>query len=57
MNILITGTASGIGKETAVKFLNEGHKVSGIDIAMSTIEHENYTHYVKNVLEKDSFQT
>lgn len=32
MNILITGTSKGIGKSTAIKFLQEGHKVFGIDI-------------------------
>ena len=30
MDILITGTASGIGLATAEKFLSEGHSVTGI---------------------------
>lgn len=33
MNILITGTSSGIGRATAQLFLERGHNVIGIDIA------------------------
>jgi len=49
MKILITGTAQGIGKAIAEKFLNEGNVVVGIDRMGSSIQHENYTHYVCDV--------
>lgn len=32
MNVLITGSSCGIGRATALKFLDEGHTVFGIDI-------------------------
>ena len=32
-NILITGVNGGMGKETAIKFINNGYRVFGIDIA------------------------
>ena len=31
MNILISGTSSGIGKAAALKFLKMGHNVYGVD--------------------------
>ena len=37
MNILITGTSKGIGRETALYFLSKGH-VYGIDILESSIK-------------------
>ena len=49
MKILITGTSSGIGKETALKFLSMGHKVIGIDVKKSSIKDKNYIHYVADV--------
>lgn len=49
MNILITGSARGIGRETAIKFLAEGHKVYGIDVSSSTINDPNYIHGVCNI--------
>ena len=44
MKVLITGTATGIGYETARKFLREGHEVIGIDNKPSTITERQYTH-------------
>ena len=32
MKVLISGTSSGIGRETAILFLKEGHSVVGLDI-------------------------
>ena len=45
MRVLITGTSSGIGRETAELFLDRGHTVVGIDKEPSTIENKNYKHY------------
>lgn len=53
MNVLITGTSSGVGRETAIKFLNEGFYVYGFDVKKSTIEHENYHHFVCDVSKKE----
>lgn len=55
MNILITGTSSGIGKAIAEKFLDEGHMVYGIDINDSSIDskYNNYIHYKQNVLDEN----
>ena len=53
MKVLITGTSKGIGREVAIKFLNENHKVIGIDIEESTINHRNYTHIIKSITDKD----
>lgn len=51
--VLITGTSSGIGKASALKFLENGWEVHGIDIEESTIPFEgrnhNYHHYVADV--------
>lgn len=52
MNVLITGSAQGIGRAIAVKFLEEGHTVHGIDRKEGTITHENYTHYQCDIRDK-----
>ena len=54
MKVLITGTTSGIGRAAAVKFLSAGHSVYGIDIRESSIENENYTHFIADVSDKNS---
>lgn len=54
MKILITGTSQGIGKAIAELFLKEGHDVHGIDRQDSAIGHENYTHYVCDVRDKEN---
>lgn len=54
MKVLITGSTLGMGKATALKFLDEGHEVIGIDILESSIEHENYRHYVCDVSNKET---
>lgn len=51
MEVLITGTSKGIGRATALKFLEEGHNVWGLDIDFSTIKHERYTHFLCDVSE------
>lgn len=55
MEVLITGTSKGIGRATALKFLEEGHNVWGLDVELSTIEHENYTHFACNITNPYSF--
>ncbi len=45
MNILITGTSQGIGKAIAERFLQEHHRVIGIDRQSASITDENYIHY------------
>ena len=54
MNVLITGTTQGIGKAIAVHFLEKGHRVFGIDRQKTGITHENYTHYVCDVRDRDA---
>lgn len=50
MNILITGTSSGIGQAIALKFLNNGHFVFGIDRLQATIFNGKYIHYKEDIL-------
>ena len=52
MKVLITGTAQGIGKAIAEKFLKEGHTVIGIDRNGSAIDDKNYTHYTCDIRDK-----
>lgn len=49
MKVLITGTSSGVGRETAVKFLEKGFDVVGMDIKESSINNSKYQHYKCNV--------
>ncbi len=53
-NTLITGTGRGIGRETALLFLERGYTVYGIDIRPSSIENEGYHHFVADVSEPQS---
>jgi len=53
LNVVITGSARGMGREAAIKFLSEGHVVYGIDISGSTITEDNYIHTVADVSKKD----
>ena len=52
MKVLITGSSSGIGRATAIKFLDEGHKVYGIDVKESSIYNERYEHFVADIKDK-----
>lgn len=54
MNVVITGSSKGMGREIALKFLTNGHIVYGIDIQPSTIESDSYHHYQCDVAEPDS---
>ena len=53
MKVVVTGPSSGIGKAIALKFLELGHTVYGIDILKATITNENYFHYICDVRDKD----
>ncbi|MGN0324389.1 MAG: SDR family NAD(P)-dependent oxidoreductase, partial [Oliverpabstia sp.] len=55
MDVLITGTSSGIGKGTAEYFLKEGHTVYGFDKKISAIRHKNYIHYCLDIREEASY--
>lgn len=54
MKVLITGTSCGVGRAAAVKFLDEGFEVVGLDVKEPTIIHENYTHYISDVSDAKS---
>lgn len=54
MRVLITGSSNGIGRATALKFLEMGFSVYGIDICPSTIFHRYYNHYQADVSDYDS---
>lgn len=54
MNVVITGSSKGMGREIALKFLANGHIVYGIDIQASTIEHDSYRHYQRDVADSHS---
>jgi len=54
MNVLITGTSSGIGRATAEKFLSEGHEVYGLDLLPSSISHPRYHHFIADIRKKET---
>ena len=45
MRIIITGSSRGIGYAAALRYLEAGHSVCGIDILPGTVEHPDYTHF------------
>ena len=53
MKILISGTTQGIGRAIAELFLANGHTVIGIDRQEGSIDHEEYTHYVCDVRDRE----
>ena len=52
MNVLITGSANGIGLAATLKYLQEGHTVIGLDRRESSVRNEKYTHYICDVADK-----
>ena len=61
MKVLITGTSSGIGRATALRFIREGHSVIGIDVLEDTVSGANdvspsgsYTHYIADISKKET---
>ena len=53
MKVIVSGSSRGIGKAIAEKYLSLGHEVIGMDISVSSINHENYTHIRKDIRDKD----
>lgn len=53
MKVLVTGSSKGIGRATALKFLENGFEVIGFDRLESTIDNNNYKHFVKDICDKD----
>lgn len=51
--VLITGTSCGVGRAAAIKFLEAGIEVVGLDWKESTIDNSNYTHYQCDVSKKE----
>ncbi|MDO4798012.1 MAG: SDR family oxidoreductase [Coriobacteriales bacterium] len=49
MNIVVSGTSSGIGQAIALHFAEAGHLVHGIDLCDATITHPRYTHHVCDI--------
>lgn len=49
MKVVVTGTSRGIGRAVAMKFLQCGHVVIGIDKQPSSISEKNYTHVVTDI--------
>ena len=49
MIVFISGSASGIGKAIAEKFLREGAEVWGFDIRESAISHPRYHHRIHDI--------
>lgn len=55
MNVLITGTSSGIGKACAEHFLEKGHHVYGFDQKDAGVSHENYTHFCLDIRDQTAY--
>lgn len=55
MDVLVTGSSSGIGKATAQLFCERGHRVWGFDTAPAGVEHPLYTHVIVDVCDPETF--
>jgi len=53
MKCLITGTSCGVGRAAALKFIENGFTVIGLDVKEATIHHPLYIHYICDVSKKE----
>ena len=53
MVVFVSGSSSGIGRATAVKFLGEGAEVVGFDVMPSSINHPCYRHIIHDIRDGD----
>ncbi len=53
MKILISGSSKGIGRTTAISFLEKGFEVYGLDLLPSSIEDKNYHHFIVDISKKE----
>ena len=49
MHVIVSGTAGGIGLAIAKKFLAEGHRVTGVDLCRSALDHPRYRHIAADI--------
>ena len=54
MNVVVTGSSAGMGREIAMKFLLNGHTVYGLDVQPASISSDAYHHYICDVSDKES---
>lgn len=54
MNVVVTGSSAGMGREIAMKFLLNGHTVYGLDIQPASISSDAYHHYICDVSDEKS---
>lgn len=53
MIILVTGASGGIGKAVCEEFLRNGHEVIGLDVLPAAVEHEQYSHIIYDIRNRD----
>jgi NAD(P)-dependent dehydrogenase (short-subunit alcohol dehydrogenase family) len=46
MNVIVTGASGGIGRAIALRFLQAGDRVSGLDLLEGSIDLPGYSHYL-----------
>lgn len=49
MNVVVSGASSGIGRAIALRFLREGHRVCGFDLAPASIDCPDYLHVQQDI--------
>lgn len=54
MKVVVTGASGGIGKATALLFLENGHEVIGLDCKEAAIKNKSYTHHIVDIADTAS---